>query len=615
MRTELEHEAIVRKLSAVVVADVSGYTRLMHKNESQTHIEYRERMNELVTPLLAEYAGQNIKSTGDGFVAAFHTASAALVFSSKLQEGMRIRNERLPADSKIEFRVGISFGEIIFEANDVFGDDVNIAARLEQLAQPGDIFVSESAFRAARNQDELNFEDIGKQKLKNIGNAVRVYRVRPGGSGRTESVDKEDRTTDVPRAGLRKARPLLPSVVVLPLSCHSANSADGYFGAGLTEELISDLSRFSSTLSVVAARTAFQYRNSEAPIRQIRKELGVRYVVEGSFLKTDDLVRLSVRLIDAEHDRSIWSRKFVQRFDDLPALQDDLLHHILAELSICVDQQEHERAKRKRPAKMNAYDAYLRGVQAWREHLQTETKESLIESRKWQKFALSLEPNYARPLSNLAYSYAWGWRQGWDDSEVLVLARSYAERAVSLDPYNYDCHWDLGYCYLTLGDFAQALLSYERALELNKHDPLLIAEVAELYSNLGLHRKALRFIKQATELDPHPDYYIEVHAWVLFFLRQYRSTLKKLKTLKNPTHHARLLTAASHAQLAGLLEASGRSDLAVIEARNSHLALVHFLAARPTWTIAREMRACTFKRTMDANLWREGLERAGLADG
>ena len=608
-------EGTTRKLAAIVLADVAGYSRLMHAHEDLAHVRFRSCMAEIVRPLLSAHGGRIVKSTGDGFLAVFDGPLSATLFAKELQEGMRTRNRDLPKGSRMEFRVGVSFGEVIFDTDDVYGDDVNIAARLERLAQPGGIVVSEAVFRAAQEQPGIAFDDLGPQELKNISGRVPVYRVLAKKHRVSDSSESTAELLRAPRPHLRKAQAKPSAIIVLPFSCHGTGSSDEYISHGLTAELIVDLSRFKN-LAVVAAHTAFSYEGLQKPIHQIRAELGVRYVLEGRVQKSTNMIRVSVSLVDAEVERTLWSESFARKYEELPMLQEDMLHRIVSNLSIYVDNEERQRAQKKHPAKMNAYDAYLRAMHAWREHMQVETKESLIECRKWHEFALALQPDYARPMSYLAYTYAWGWRQGWDDDSVLSLARRYAEKGVELAPYNYESYWDLGYCYLTIRDFGNAQQAYEMAHDLNRHDPLLTADVAEMYSVLGKHNKAIKYIRKAVILSRSwPEFYNEAYASILYFVRRYSEALEKLAAIRHPSHNARLLAAAIHAQLSSDHRSKGDIVSADQEAIRAKLALQQFLALRPHWNIAREMRANPFKEAADERHWYEGLSRAGLPAG
>jgi adenylate cyclase len=610
-------DVATRRLAAVMVADVAAYSRLMSVNELKTHHQFQGHLNELVRPLMDVHHGHLVKTTGDGFLAEFDSATSAVECAVQFQRGMLTRNSVVGRSDRLEFRIGINVGEVIFDRDDLYGDEVNIAARLEKLAKPGGIAISRAVYRSARRQPHLSFEPLGAVRVRNIPEAVSVYHVvadQPGGDALPMADDDGDsqprESATVDRSAER------PKLIVMPFSNLGGDDAQEYFCDGLTNDLTTDLSKFKN-LDVVAAHTAFHFKNRPASARQISAELGIRYLLEGSLQRNGSKVRINAQLIDAQTDRHLWAERLETKFDDIFLLQDDLIQRIVVSLAISVEAAERERAMRKEPADLNAYDAFLRGYHLWTEHLGSDlTEASLAECRRWFDLARRLDPNFARPLSTLAYSYAWGWRQGWDGDDKLELAGAYARKAVSLDPYNYDTHWDLAYCLLTVGKFDRALGEYRTALELNRNDVLLIVELAEVYSNLGDHAAGLELLDEAQALNPYSsDYYFQTLAWILYFTRDYARALTALERVRQSAQTDHLLEAVLRTRLAEQHRAQKDEDQASQQAKAARRSLERFLQYRPDWAVDREMKVHTFKRPEDEGHWREGLLLAGLPGG
>lgn len=604
-----------RKLAAVMVADVAAYSRLMSADESRTHNQFQAHFSELVRPLVGEHQGHLVKTTGDGFVADFDSATRAVECAVQLQQGMRSRNSGVRKGDRLEFRIGINVGEIIQDGDDLYGDEVNIAARLEKLAKPGGIAISRPVYRSARRQAHLRFESLGAVSVKNIPEAVEVYHIvtdpAPDDAVAVTDAATAEGSAQAPAVSSRPAE--RPKLIVLPFSNLGGDATQEYFCDGLTNDLTTDLSKFRN-LDVVAAHTAFHFKNAAVHARQLSAQLGVRYLLEGSLQRSGRKVRLNTQLIDAQTDRHLWAERQEASFDDLFLLQDDLIQKIVVSLAISVDVAERERAMRKEPSDMNAYDAFLRGYHIWTEHISVDLSEgSLTECRRWFDLARTLDPNYARPLSTLAYSYAWGWRQGWDGDDKLDLAGEYARKAISLDPYNYDIHWDLAYYYMTVRKFERGLAEYRMALELNPNDILLMVELAEASSSLGDYDAGLQLLARAIALNPYvPDYYYQTLAWILYFQRDYARALATMEHIRRPAPTDSLLEAVLRARLAESCQSRDDNAAAADLTAAAGSALARYLRHRPGWTIDQEMKVHCFKRPEDESHWREGLWLAGL---
>jgi len=612
-----EQAEITRKLAAVVLADIEGYSRLMADDELGTHRQFRRHIEGLAKPLLEIHRGQLVKTTGDGFLVMFDTADQAVDFAIEFQAGVESQNSDVPASKRLQFRLGINMGEIIIEEEDVFGEEVNLAARLEPLAPAGGIVVSQFVYQSACGRHDCQFQELGELQLKNISRPVTAYRM-------TVSPERKSRSVVAPahRAGAVQssdARPSpnrKPSLVVLPFKNLGGDVAHEYFCDGLTSDLIADLSKFDE-MEIVTLQATLTHKDEAGLSQQIGTALGVDYALDGSVQKNLDSVRINARLLDVRTTRIIWSERFDRRFDDIFLVQDDIVQAVAGSLPINVSQFEHRRAIRKRLADMNAYDAFLRGRYLWDAHIDgNETRESLEECRKWLRLALQLDAQYGPPMSMLAYTYAWGWRQGWDDDSALELAEEYAKKALELEPNSYDVHWDLAYYYSTVRDFDNALEQYDIAYRLNRNDPLLMVEIAEFYSYLGRAEEGFPLVRKAMQINPNPpNYYIETMAWLLYFVGDYRGGLREIARLRKHSYSSRLMEAVLHAQLEQEHLSRGEADQAREQRRKSEIALERFRASRPDWTIEKELRACIFQSPEVEARWIHGLKLVNLPGG
>jgi len=340
-------ERAERKLTAILAADVAGYSRLMGTDEEGTLAQLKAHRRALVDPKIAEHRGRIVKTTGDGMLVEFASVVDALRCAVEVQRGMAERNAELPQDKRIEFRVGINVGDIIIDGDDIYGDGVNVAAPLENLAEPGGICVSARVQEDAAGKLEIAFENAGEQRLKNIERPVRIYHVRPSGSP----------------ASQRPSLPLpdKPSIAVLPFQNMSGDPEQEYFADGIVDEIITALSRFRS-LFVIARNSSFTYKGKAVDVKQVGRELGVRYVLEGSVRKAANRVRITGQLVDAATGAHLWADRFEGGHEDIFDLQDRVTASVVGEIAPKVEQAEIERAQRKPTESLDAHDHYLRGM-------------------------------------------------------------------------------------------------------------------------------------------------------------------------------------------------------------------------------------------------------------
>ncbi|MBM3524801.1 MAG: adenylate/guanylate cyclase domain-containing protein, partial [Alphaproteobacteria bacterium] len=344
-----------RRLAAILAADVAGYSRLVERDEEGTVARLRAHRRELIDPAIAAYRGRLVKTTGDGLLVEFASAVDALRCALAVQRGMAERNAAAPSERRMDLRIGINSGDVIVDGDDLLGDGVNVAARLEALAEPGAICVSGRVREDAAGKVEVGFEDSGEQRLKNIERPVRVYRVRAGTEGSAAPAG-----IDAPLA-----LPDRPSIAVLPFANMSGDPEQEYFTDGISEDIITELSRFRS-LFVIARNSSFTYKGKPVDVKQVGRELGVRYVLEGSIRRAANRVRVTAQLIDATTGSHIWAEKYDRVLEDIFAVQEEVTQAIVAAMAPHIEASEFERMRQVRPGSLDAYELAMRGwAAAW----------------------------------------------------------------------------------------------------------------------------------------------------------------------------------------------------------------------------------------------------------
>jgi adenylate cyclase len=403
-----------RRLAAVVAADVAGYSRLVGTDEEGTLARLKALRRELIDPKIAEYSGRIVKTTGDGLLLEFASVVDAVKCAVEVQQAMRERETDLPADKLIRFRVGINLGDVIVDGDDIHGDGVNVAARLEALAEPGTICISGGAWDQVRGKVAVAAADLGEKQLKNIERSIRVYRIAA------------EATTSSERPAL--ALPDKPSIAVLPFQNMSGDPEQEYFADGMVEEIITALSRFR-WLFVIARNSTFTYKGKAVDVKQVARELGVRYVVEGSVRKAAQKVRITGQLIEAATGAHLWADRFDGDLADVFELQDKVAVSVVSAIEPKVQTAEIERAKRKPASNLDAYDLYLRALPLWH----TRTKDSISAALDLLTRAIAANPKYAMALGRAALLYCDRIGDGWyeslkaDREEAVRLARAAIE--------------------------------------------------------------------------------------------------------------------------------------------------------------------------------------------
>jgi adenylate cyclase len=444
----------VRRLVAILAADVVGYSRLMGADEEGTHERLKAHLEELVNPKIRQHRGRTVKNTGDGFLAEFASVVDAVRCAAEIQRGMIDREPAVPDERRIRFRIGVNLGDVIAEEHDIFGDGVNVAARLEALAEPGEICVSRVVRDQVRDKLDFTFEDLGEQQVKNIARPVRVYRVCDTGAA---------------KATLAPARPVLPlpdkpSVAVLPFANMSSDPEQEFFADGIAEDVITALSRYPS-LFVIARNSSFTYKGRAVDVKEVGRELGVRYVLEGGLRKSGNRIRVTAQLVEAETGKHVWAERYDRDLADIFAVQDEITEAVTIAIAPAIADAELHRAMRKPPESLDAWAAYQRGL--W--HLGKATANDYELAEGFFRRAIDLDRNFPDGYCGLAtakFRAAITFRTG-SLAEAQSLAERMAYFAIALDGNNAFAHSCLSFALFGRGDHRGALAEAARALALS----------------------------------------------------------------------------------------------------------------------------------------------------
>jgi adenylate cyclase len=473
---------VERRLAAILAADVAGYSRLMGRDEEGTLAALKACRRELIDPKIAEHRGRIFKTTGDGVLVEFASAVDAARCAMEIQRAMVERNTDIAEDRRIEFRIGINVGDIIIDEGDIYGDGVNIAARVETLTAPGAVCLSENAYQQVKGKFALDVTDKGEQHLKNIAQPVRIYSVRP------------DKTPQSPALTL----PDKPSIAVLPFQNMSGDPEQEYFADGMVEDIITGLSRIR-WLFVIARNSSFAYKGKSMDVRQVGRDLGVRYVLEGSVRKSAGRVRITAQLVEAESSRHIWAERYDRAIDDIFALQDDITMSTVAAIEPSLRQAEIERVKRKRPDNLDAYDLTMRALP----QVFTLMPDGALKSLPLLERALVLEPDYATALAFAAWCHEILFvRAGMRDENRLALSR-YARAALVHGRDDATALTIAGFCVgLIEHDRATAFKAFDAALALSPSSALTYICGSTLFAWAGEAERAIDYGERAVRLSP-----------------------------------------------------------------------------------------------------------------
>ena len=574
-----------RRLAAILAADVAGYSRLMGADEEGT-LKTLNLYRSVMTDLIAEHQGRVVDTVGDSLLAEFGSAVQAVRSAVAMQRALDRRNADLDEARRMHFRIGINVGDVMVQGADLMGDSVNIAARLEQMAEPGGIMVSGTVWEHIEGKLSFPCTFVGEQTAKNIARPVRTYRIA------WEQPDMEGARLCSPPAARRLDK---PSIAVIPFVNMSGDPEQEYFSDGITDDIITALSRFRS-LFVIARHSSFQLRDKAIGIVEAARRLGARYIVEGSLRKQDGRVRINVQLVDAAANSNLWSDCYDRELKDVFAIQDEVTRNIVSRLVGRLESAELTRARHRPTENLQVYECLhrassLMGATGDREN---ETVQALLLR------AISLDPNCARAHAELALTYVFDWLRS-DALEDLDKAFDAARAALTADDQDSWCHLAFGFACMHRRLFQQAQEHYELALALNPNDSEVIANMGELLSYRGKPEEAIDWIKEAMRLNPlHPAYYWNDLAGAYYHCHRYRDAIAARLRMLQPFYAHDICLAACYGQLGDTVHATQHAEIVLKNIPN--FSARAFVAGEP------------FEREADELHLLEGLHKAGLPD-
>lgn len=526
-----EHQ-FKRKLTAILSADVEGYSRLMSLDDSET-VNTLKTYREKISHRVKTNRGRVIDSPGDNLLAEFVSVVDAVNCALEIQDEIKKCNASLPDERKMVFRIGVNLGDVIEDGDRIYGDGVNIAARLEGLAKSGGICISGNTYEQIQNKVPVGCEFIGNQAVKNITNPFPAYRIwkDPDATVCTVNIAEQRKskktvlalaavaviilggavfmkyqptsTSHPPRDDVARSldnlSPAKPSIAVLPFANLSNDADQEYFSDGITQDIITDLSKFRE-LAVTASTTVFEYKGRSPSIKELGNELNVKYILEGSVQKAGNQVRINAQLIDTASGNHIWAQRFSRPYEDIFELQDEIIETTVRKLAVKVHQTEQALAMHKSTGSLEAYDYYLQAYY----HYYQRTLESNIEARKSFQNAIARDPNYAAAYVGLAKARQLAVNYGWTEfpNAVLQEALDLAKKAVQLDPSLASAHGELGYIYMRFGEYDLAKSELQKAIDLNPNDYVSYEHMGAVLLYSGHPKEALEWLKKYFEFDP-----------------------------------------------------------------------------------------------------------------
>jgi adenylate cyclase len=584
-------DRVQRRLAAIVAVDVVGYSKMMGRDEAGTLVRLKQLRAQFLHPNVQEHGGRIVKTTGDGTLVEFPSAFDAVSHAVDVQRGMAERNSGLPEDEQIHLRFGINVGDVLVDEDDIYGDGVNVAARLEALADSGGICLSARVYDYVRDRLDVTYEDLGERTVKNIAEPVRVYRVRLSES---RPIGGTDRPAAPPL-------PDKPSIAVLPFMNMSGDPEQEYFADGITEDLITNLSHIR-WFFVIARNSCFAYKGRSPDIRTVARELGVAYVLEGSVRKAGSRVRITAQLADGASGNHVWAQRYDRELQDIFAVQDEITGTLAGAIEPELGKAERERARTKRPDDLHAWDLYQRGL--W--HTYKRTREDLAEAQRLFRQALERDPGLARAYAAAEEAFFFQWVGGYADKSYAAKddALLLAQKAVQLDGQDAFNRYALGRALILMRQHDSAVFELRKAIELDPSFAQAHYALAMALATGGHPQEALPHIELAMRLSPQDPYFGQFlvrRAEACFFLGRLEEAVEAAESsLREPNvQWSRwAILAAAQAHLGRLPQAR-----ASVEALHQMRPDVDFEFVRDYWPIA------------DANAidyLMDGLQKAGL---
>jgi len=579
-------EDFKRKLAAILSADVKGYSRLMGEDEDAT-VRTLTAYREVIAALIKKHRGRVVDSPGDNLLAEFASVVDAVRCAVGIQEELKVKNAELPENRKMAFRIGINLGDVIEEGDRIYGDGVNIAARVEGLAGGGGICISGTAYDHVENKLPLEYEYWGEQTVKNISKPVRVYRVR------TEA------EAAVPKVSGELELPDKPSIAVLPFVNMSGDPEQEYFSDGMTEEIITALSKVPR-LFVIARNSTFTYKGKPVKVQKVAEDLGVRYVLEGSVRKAGDRVRITAQLIDAITGHHLWAERYDRELKNVFALQDEITMKILTGLQCELTEGEQACVLGKGTENYEAYVKILQG----REHIYRMNREGNVLARQSFEEAITLDPEFAVAYTYLAWTYLLELLIGLSDSPEQSMARAieFAQKALALDDSLADAHALSGSIYLVQRQWEKAVAEGERSVALNPNSADNIGLLGMTLYSVGRPEEAIVLFEKATRLNPMPpDWLLENLATAYRMTGRYEEAIAEFKRVlhRNPDYLSAWLN------LAVIYSMLGRG-------KETRAAVAQVLRLDPKFSLEHYAKTLTYKNQSESERLIDALHNAGL---
>jgi adenylate cyclase len=603
-----------RRLVTILAADAASYSRLVADDEDAALALFHQ-LQAVIAEQLKEHHGRVFGGAGDSLVSEFQSPVEALRCAFKIQNALADANDKLPEEKRMFFRIGLNLGDAVVVDGNLFGEAVNVAARLEGLADPGGICISGGLHEQVKHLPDFEFRDLGTRSLKNIPNQVRAYAVK-GTKSRRPARRPIPLWQSAAGVGLALATLAIgwnygpgnqsivtasqPSIAILPLDNLSGDAKQDYFSDGLTQDITTDLSKFSN-LFVVASNSAFTYKGKPTKVQDIGSTLGVRYVLEGSVERGPDKVRINAQLIDATTGHHVWAQRYDRPAGEIFAVQDEIIQTIVTSLAVKLDSAERKRLDAKEVRTADAYDLYLQARTFFYDPNKV-TAQANEEIRGILEKAIALNPNDSKLYGMLSYVYIREFQNAWKDDrqESLKQAEYYAKEALKRAD-DFISHWSLAIVDWNQGKFDQSLQEYEEAIRGNPNDPDVAADMGEALVYGGDPERAIQEIQEAIRRNPEdtPYWYFWNLGRAFYMDKKYREALNAIAKITEPNNDLLLITAASKAQL-GNLEGA-KADMA------------EFSKNDPEWSIAKSAEYY-YKKDEDRQHWLDGLRKAGLKE-
>ena len=589
---------VERRLAAVMAADIAGYSRLMGADEEGTLGNLKALRKALVDPKIVEHRGRIVKTTGDGMLVEFASAVDAARCAVEIQRDMAAQNADVPQKNRIEFRIGVHVGDIIIDDNDIFGDGVNIAARLEGIAEPGGVCISDDAQRQIRGKVDFSYSDMGLQTLKNITEPMRAWHMRLG----SDAISLLPLHSPAVQAQTL-ALPVKPSIAVLAFQNMSGDAEQEYFADGIAEDIITTLSK-SRWLFVIARNSSFTYKGHAVDIKQVGRELGVRYVLEGSVRKAGNRLRITGQLVEAATGNHLWAERYDRAVEDIFAVQDEITHSIIGAIAPGIMAAEIQRSQGKETAELDQWERLMRAH--W--HIRRFTREDFSEAIRLLEELLGRQPDNALALADLAFSLHFAALFGWTDAPAAARARmsETARRAVACDEQDASAHTSLGIHELFLGQHDNAIRRLLRAIDLDPNSTFARGYLGTAYAFGGECDPAIQNLQEAMRLSPRDFLMVvwsTVSAWAFLSAEKFEQAADCARRAIDcnpafPDAHGTFAVASAHLE----------------RMADARAGLDEFMRLMPGLTAGDERLIRPFRRPVDRDRFLDGLRKAGLPE-